>query len=644
MARSSSSSSRSRLFKLAFIGITTSFLLSTLSNQQAQGFYLPGVAPHEYANGDNVPLMVNALTPGSDTELKSVIPFDYYDPDFNFCVPEEEKAQAESLGSILFGDRIWNSPFKINMAAKVECTRLCDRTVTGKQAEFINARIKENYAINWLVDGLPAGHVRPGREPNTEIFTIGFPLGQQESKNGPVALNNHYEISIDYHHNVQKNSLRVVGIVVQPLSIAGPVVGQTRCGLLDAEQSPPVYLSEKHDTEVTYTYSVTWNSVETAWATRWDKYLHGGEPRIHWFSLVNSIIIVLFLTGMVAMILLRALHKDISRYNQLEAQEDIQEDFGWKLVHGDVFRTPAYPMLLSIIAGNGTQLFLMASVTIIFAALGFLSPSNRGGLATVMIVFYMFFGVVAGFISARLYKMLGGEAWKSNVLGTAFLFPMVIFGSFVALNFFLISASSSGAVPFGTMIGVVALWFLVSTPLSVIGSYLGFQRPRIEHPVKANQIPRQIPEQVFYLRPIPSMLIGGILPFGAIFIELYFIMNSIWFHRIYYVFGFLFLVFGVLILTCAEVTILMCYFHLCAEDYHWWWRAFFTSGASAFYIFAYSIMYYFSTLQIGSFTSMVLYFGWTGIMSLMFFVLSGSIGFFSTFLFVRKIYGSIKID
>ncbi|KAG0000480.1 hypothetical protein BGZ80_004530 [Entomortierella chlamydospora] len=634
MARSSSR----RITKLALLGLASVF--------SAQAFYLPGVAPHEYAAGDNVPLMVNALTPGSDSELKSVIPYDYYDPQFGFCEPQQEKAQAESLGSILFGDRIWNSPYQINMTVTLDCARLCTQTVSKDQAQFINARIRENYAINWLVDGLPAGHVRPGREPDTEVYSIGFPLGQHDggqAKTTP-SLNNHYEIEIDYHHNVQKESLRVVGIVVRPMSIANPVIGQAECGTLDAEQSTAVYLDETKPTQVTYTYSVKWNEVATAWATRWDKYLLVGEPRIHWFSLVNSIIIVLFLTGMVAMILLRALHKDISRYNQLEAQEDIQEDFGWKLVHGDVFRTPAHPMLLSIIVGNGSQMFLMASVTIIFAALGFLSPSNRGSLATVMIVFYMFFGVVAGFVSARMYKMLGGEAWKSNVISTAFLFPSIIFGSFVGLNFFLISANSSGAVPFGTMLGIVALWFLVSTPLSVIGSYLGFQRPRIEHPVRANQIPRQIPDQVFYLRPIPSMLIGGVLPFGAIFIELYFILNSIWFHKIYYVFGFLFLVFGILVLTCAEVTILMCYFHLCAEDYHWWWRAFFTSGASAFYIFAYSVMYYFSTLQIGSFTSMVLYFGWTAIMSLMFFVLSGAIGFFSTFMFVRKIYGSIKID
>ena len=34
---------------------------------------------------------------------------------------------------------------------------------------------------------------------------------------------------------------------------------------------------------------------------------------------------------------------------------------------------------------------------------------------------------------------------------------------------------------------------------------------------------------------------------------------------IYYVFGFLFMVFSILCLTCAEVTILLCYFHLCAE-------------------------------------------------------------------------------
>jgi transmembrane 9 superfamily protein 2/4 len=46
--------------------------------------------------------------------------------------------------------------------------------------------------------------------------------------------------------------------------------------------------------------------------------------------------------------------------------------------------------------------------------------------------------------------------------------------------------------------------------------------------VRTNQIPRQIPSQSIHTRTIPAMLMGGILPFGCIFIQLFFILNSIW--------------------------------------------------------------------------------------------------------------------
>ena len=49
---------------------------------------------------------------------------------------------------------------------------------------------------------------------------------------------------------------------------------------------------------------------------------------------MNSLVIVLFLSGMVAMITIRSLHKDIARYNSVESSEEAQEEFGWKLVHG----------------------------------------------------------------------------------------------------------------------------------------------------------------------------------------------------------------------------------------------------------------------------------------------------------------------
>ena len=56
------------------------------------------------------------------------------------------------------------------------------------------------------------------------------------------------------------------------------------------------------------------------------------DDQIHWFSIINSVMIVLFLSGMVAMIMMRTLHRDISKYNQLETAEEAQEETGWKLV------------------------------------------------------------------------------------------------------------------------------------------------------------------------------------------------------------------------------------------------------------------------------------------------------------------------
>ena len=62
--------------------------------------------------------------------------------------------------------------------------------------------------------------------------------------------------------------------------------------------------------------------------------------------------IVLFLTGVVAMIMLRTLHKDIASYNEMQTLEEAQEESGWKLVHGDVFRPPTFsPILLSVLTG-----------------------------------------------------------------------------------------------------------------------------------------------------------------------------------------------------------------------------------------------------------------------------------------------------
>lgn len=41
---------------------------------------------------------------------------------------------------------------------------------------------------------------------------------------------------------------------------------------------------------------------------------------------------------------------------------------------------------------------------------------------------------------------------------------------------------------------------------------------------------------------------------------------------------------------------------------------------------------------------MAMYFGYMGIISYGFFCLTGTIGFFATYMFVRRIYAAVKID
>jgi transmembrane 9 superfamily protein 2/4 len=631
--------------------------LLAVGPQLASAFYLPGVAPTSYKPGDQVPLYVNSIKPVAspeDARLHSVVSYDYYHPAFQFCQPEGgPEYVSESLGSILFGDRIMTSPFELKMAQNETCKPLCSTTYQDKMAHFVKERIEQGYSLNWLVDGLPAGQQIEDQLTGTIFYSPGFLMGQDDDQEH-VVFNNHYEIWVEYHLvNKQQDQLRVVGVIVQPSSRKY----EGKKDDCEDYRSPVVLGDDGKPVDVQFTYSVYWHKSKTAWATRWDKYLHVFDPKIHWFWLIDTAIIVVILVLTVMSILVRTLKKDIARYNRLDQinlddlnstsaleEDGVQEDSGWKLVHGDVFRMPTRPLLLSVLLGNGVQLFVMTGSTIIFALLGFLSPSNRGSLGTIMVLLYTVLSFVGGFFSAKVYKSWGGEQWKLNIALTPLLVPGIVFSAFFFLDLFLWAKQSSGAVPFTTMLVIIAIWFIISIPLSFIGSWLGFRGAAIEPPVRTNQIPRQIPPTTTYLKPIPSMLIVGLLPFGAIFVELYFIMSSIWFSRIYYMFGFLFLCYGLMIIVCASVTILMTYFLLCAENYHWQWRSFLAAGMSGGYVFLNCLLYLITKVSLGGLAGTVLYVGYSAIISMLFSILAGTIGYFASWWFVQRIYKSIKID
>jgi len=215
---------------------------------------------------------------------------------------------------------------------------------------------------------------------------------------------------------------------------------------------------------------------------------------------------------------------------------------------------------------------------------------------------------------------------------------------FLVFNIYLAFLRSSASAPFLDVVILAAMWCCVSIPLNFLGAYFGYKQEAIEMPTVTSTIARAIPTPPLHLHPKLGMIFSGLIPFAAAYVELFFIMTSLWMDQYYYVFGFTLVVYLILMVTCAEVAVLSVYYQLCAENHRWWWYSFFCSGSVAFYLFIYSVLY-FNLLEASKMVmTYLLYFGYMGLICFTSFLVFGSVGTIVSFWFVRKIFGTIKVD
>eukprot|EP00842_Homolaphlyctis_polyrhiza_P000547 jgi/Hompol1/1493/HPOL_002720-RA len=525
-----------------------------------------------------------------------------------FCLGKKEVTHYhESLGEALLGLELVNSGMEINFKENKAGQLLCETTLGRREVALFIYAIRHDYFFSSYIDNLPLKNM------------IGF---KNESTHYLYTFRNY-------------------------------VIGYNGDQIVSAQMMSSDYValdagSEK--TTIQFKYSVTWQQDNTTFAKRFDKYLDTFfyEHKIHWFSIFNSFMMVIFLAGVVVVILLRTLKRDFARYEHdeglLDIERDLGDEYGWKLVHGDVFRAPSHLTLFSALNGAGMQLVLMMFF-VIFATIAGDLYLERATMLTASIFIYALTSVFAGFYSGSMYTTYSGKNWVRTMLVSSILWPGTVSITAFMINFVAIYYQTSRAIPFTSMLAILSIWIFLVFPLTLLGAIVGRNWAGAPHfPCRINPIPRPIPDKVWYAEPSFIILVGGLLPFGAVFIELYFVFTSFWEYKIYYVYGFMLLAYIILLIVTGCVSIVSTYTLLNAEDHRWHWTVFLSSGSTALYIFLYSVYYFIVVTRMYGVFQTIWYFGYTGLVCFTLFCMMGSFGHMVAERFVRSIYSNVKVD
>lgn len=554
----------------------------------------------QYAKGVPPALWTNKVGPySSPTESYS-----FYDA-LAWCQPKNLEHRSLGLGEALSGDHLVKSPYLLPFAEDQAETQLCQTALTANEIDEFIAAIRRRWAYDLLFD----------EELPMKLF-----VGETSAK---VYLYTHIDFDFSYNHD------RVI----------------------EASASPgnPVELTPHSTATISFTYSARWAPSAFPFERRAEKYspYRSRDKDIHWFSIINSLLSVLLLAVFFSSILLRVVRQDVRLFSRMEEGENTANtaDLGWKHVYGDVFRFPRDLTLMSAFLGTGVQLLVLAVILLLLGALDIFHPLSRGTVYNAVICSYALTAWIAGYTSGYAYKQMGGHRWIRNALATVVVFCGPVGAVMTYLHTVALAYQSTRAVPLWTIASIAALWAVVTIPLTLLGAILGKNGSKpFPSPTNPTKIPRAIPKCMWYRSRGFMFVMCGLLPFSSIYLEIYALFSAVWGHRLFQVYELLAIVFVILNLVTIITTMAAVYFQLATEDYRWWWNSLLYGGSVGAYVMAYSVFYYYLRSPLEGFMQASFFFGYTMLLSYAFFLMSGTVGFFSGRTFVLFLYRQLKSE
>lgn len=575
---------------------------------------------HRYKKDERVNLWVNKVGPYANPQET----YPYYS--LPYCHPEDGHKTDEadpnaSISEVLSGHSLRLSGHHLYFAKDEKLTTECKVTLDAAAAKKFSDAVRNQWFYQMYLDDLPVWGM----------------VGEEVPDEKDAYVYTKRKLTIAYNED------RIVEVNMTSEGLA--IVGEGK--------------------DLTFATAIEWKKSEKEFGRRFDRYLDDEffRHQIHWFSIFNSFMMVIFLCGLVALILIRTLKRDFSKYSRdIDEEMDslnasnpsaLSEDAGWKQVHGDVFRAPQFPSLLSALVGTGWQLFVIVAFVILFAVAGPIHGSvyeERGEVVAVSIVAYVLSSVVSGYSSGRFYRIYAAKAassagWQGAMGLTLALLPTIVFFIMSVLNAIAIGYGTANVIPFGVIARVTAIWIFLSIPLTIVGTLLGRHAGRrAAFPCRVNSIPRPIPDAPWYGCPAYLIPLSGLLPFGSIFIELYYVLTSLWNYKFYHVYGFMLGVYAIMCVVVSMTSIIATYFCLNAENHGWQWTAYASGASMSVYVFLYATYYFIWKTQMHGLLQTTFYFGYSTLISLSLGLLCGTLGHYASNKFVRSIFQSVKVD
>jgi transmembrane 9 superfamily protein 3 len=626
---------------------------------------------HRYKKDDHIELWVNKVGPYANPQEA----YEYYK--LPFCAPETKhhpersggsgrwnEWKSLSMGEHLGGHALRHSGHDILFLNKKEPETCTTKALTRDQADQFAYAIQHRWFYQMYLDDLPVWGMVGEMLPKVDQLSV-------KDKDDLERLDHMTELD-----DSEVGDLHPYVYTTRNLIIS---YNDDQVVKVDLTSDPKSLKLVKEGVQLEFALHVQFESTTEEFHSRFDRYLDHEffKHPIHWFSVFNSFMMVLFLMGLVALILLRTLKKDYARYGLIHDLEDGEidedekdglmhekvEDAGWKQIHGDVFRAPSSLPLFAALVGTGAQLVILTFGVIVFAVLGPIHGEvheERGEMMQAILICYAFSSIVSGYTSGRYFKEYyptvarsgkssgQGNLWQATMGLTVVLLPSVTCLIGVLLNAVSLMYGTINSIPFMVILKLFFLYVFVSVPLCVVGTLLGRHSSAgttTSFPCRVNAIPRPIPQDVpWYGKPSGLIPLAGLLSFGSIFIELYYVLTSLWNYKFYHVYGFLFGVYAILIIVVSMTSIIVVYFCLNAENYLWQWTAFGSGASTSAYVFLYAVYYYIFKLQMHGTLQFCFYFGYMALISINLGLLCGTLGHAAASKFVRAIFQNVKVD